>query len=328
MGLGPRGDGRAGPRRRAGPMTTAILFGFLVIGDRARGPPSASAGPPRLWRRPAGLRGDVCGDARARAEDGTRSRMASASQVSKSSPLYLRPSPRRGHCIMGATTMKPRNMKPGQLEEAAEYADNILKTDFSKTKCFDEALRRAVQKKMEWPHPPSGEVLFDAVRKHRERAEAAKEEKPKRRAPPKCRRAPSPSPSPQPKRAAKALTEQDQNTDESAIVAVAPPMPVVAAAQHALRALAGSTQVVRRGAQQIKVKEIGGDWVEYKSQRDAARKITIALCCQTPSKRRRGTGRVCWSAPRRYPHAISACSSSRRAAPRTSASWRSTRRIY
>ena len=179
MGLGPHGDGRAGPQRRAGPMTTAILFGFLLVGGWWHGPPSALAGPPRLWRRPAGLRGDMCGDARARSEDGTRSRTASASQVSKSSPLYLRLSPRRGYCVMGGTTMKPRNMKPGQLEEAAEYGDKILKTDFAdltgklQAKCFDEALRRAVQKKMEWPHPPSGEVLFDAVRKHRERAEAA-----------------------------------------------------------------------------------------------------------------------------------------------------------
>ena len=70
MGLGPRGDGRAW-RSRAGPMTTAILFGFLVIGDWARGPPSASAGRPRLWRRPAAPRGNVCGDARTRrAADG------------------------------------------------------------------------------------------------------------------------------------------------------------------------------------------------------------------------------------------------------------------
>ena len=80
----------------------------------------------------------MCGDARARAEDGTRSRTASASQVSKSSPLYLRLSPRHGHCVMGATTMKPRNMKPGQLEEAAEYGDKILKTDFAGLKCHDQ----------------------------------------------------------------------------------------------------------------------------------------------------------------------------------------------
>ena len=67
MGLGPHGDGRAGPRRRAGPMMTAILFGLLIFGGWRRGPLSASAGPPRLRRPP----GDVCGDARARrAADG------------------------------------------------------------------------------------------------------------------------------------------------------------------------------------------------------------------------------------------------------------------
>ena len=74
MGLGPRGDGRAGPPRRAGPMMTAIVFGSLIFGGWRRAPPSAAAGPPRLWRRPTALRGDVCGDARACAAGGTRSR--------------------------------------------------------------------------------------------------------------------------------------------------------------------------------------------------------------------------------------------------------------
>ena len=91
MGLGPHGDGRAGPRRRAGPMTTAILFGFLLVGGWRLGPPSASAGPPRLWRPP----GDACGDARTRRAADGRGLERRPSQVSKSCrasslPLGLR----------------------------------------------------------------------------------------------------------------------------------------------------------------------------------------------------------------------------------------------
>ena len=180
MGLGPHGDGRAGPRRRAGPMMTAILFGLLIFGGWRRGPPSASAGPPRA------LRGDVCGDARARAADAVSDvcRTGSQSRRASSPPLGLRPSPSRGHCVMDrvmdrAIVMRPLHMKPGELEVAAGHADKILNTDFVdlpgglQTKCANKELLEAVRKKMQWPHPPSGEVLFDAVRKHRERAEAA-----------------------------------------------------------------------------------------------------------------------------------------------------------
>ena len=52
MGLGPRGDGRAG-RRRAGPMTTAILFGFLIFGGWRRGPPPQPRASRRRARWPA-----------------------------------------------------------------------------------------------------------------------------------------------------------------------------------------------------------------------------------------------------------------------------------
>ncbi|CAH0369455.1 unnamed protein product [Pelagomonas calceolata] len=274
MGLGPRGDGRAG-RRRAGPMMTAMLFGSLILGAWRRGPPSASAGPPRA------LRGDVCGDARARAADAVSDvcRTGSQSRWASSLPLGLRPSTRRGHCVM--STMKPRNMKPGELEGAGEYGDKILKTDFAnlpgkdQMKCFDEALRRAVQKKMKWPHPPSGEVLFAAVRKHRERANAPA-------AKPKGRRAPGPPIPSQPprKRRSKpppakpaALAQQNLNTSESAIVAVAPQTPLVDAANYALRALAGESEDVANASQIVEVKKDGGEWKKFTSKSKAVQKI-------------------------------------------------------
>lgn len=75
-------------------MMTAILFGSLVIGGWARGPPSASAGRPRLWRRPAALRGDVCGDARTRRAADGRGLGRRPSQVSKAAgPRLCRASP-------------------------------------------------------------------------------------------------------------------------------------------------------------------------------------------------------------------------------------------
>ena len=178
---------------------------------------------------------------------------------------------------MGATTMKPRDMKPGALEEAAAHADELLKADFAdlkgapSEKCFDEALRRAVQKKMKWPHPPGGRVLYQAVQSYRTRAEAPA-------AKPKSRRAPGPPiPQPQPKRraqprAAKALKEQ--NAGESAIVVVGPPTPMADAANYALRALAGELDAVANAPQKVTVKKTGKDWVTYKSQTDAVKKVS------------------------------------------------------
>ena len=85
MGLGPRGDGRAGPRRRAGPMMTAMLFGSLIFGGWRRGPPSASAAPPRLRRPP----GDACGAARARRAADGRGLGRRPSQVSTAAGLRI-----------------------------------------------------------------------------------------------------------------------------------------------------------------------------------------------------------------------------------------------
>ena len=127
MGLGPHGDGRAGPPRRAGPMMTAMLFGSLIVGGWRGGPPSALAGPPRLWRRPAGLRGDVCGDARTRRAalgrvsdgvcfTGQQSRWASPL------PLGLRSSPSRGHCEMASYGDKLNGIPPEKAVDAVAYA--------------------------------------------------------------------------------------------------------------------------------------------------------------------------------------------------------------
>ena len=54
MGLGPHGDGRAGPAPRWTD-DHSHAFGSLLVGGWRRGPPSASAGPPRL-RAARGLR--------------------------------------------------------------------------------------------------------------------------------------------------------------------------------------------------------------------------------------------------------------------------------
>ena len=172
-------------------------------------------------------------------------------------------------------------MKPGELEVAAGHADKILNTDFVdlpgglQTKCANKELLEAVRKKMQWPHRPSGDVLFGAVRKHRERANApAAKPKQERRAP-RRRTPPSPIAPPPPKRPATAkpaaLKEQDQNTP--ALVAVGPPTPMVAAIEHALRAHAGESEAGAKVPQKVEVKKAGGDWVEYKSKTDAVKKV-------------------------------------------------------
>ena len=175
MGLGPRGDGRAGPRRRAGPMTTAILFGFLLVGGWRLGPPSASAGPPRLRRRPEDLRGDVCGDARARAADAVSDFCCTGSQSRWASSLPL------GHCVMvrpvPRPTKKPHDMAPGDDKKVGAYVDEILKTDFAGLqgddwkKCADEGLVQAVKTKMGWDKPPAKRWLAEVYRSHLARKE-------------------------------------------------------------------------------------------------------------------------------------------------------------
>ena len=87
--------------------------------------------------------------------------------------------------------------------------------------CRDDAFRRAVRTELGLKMPPASTLLETAIKLYR--AQPTPEPPKSIRAPPKRRGPPSPSPSPQPKRAAKVLTEQDQNTDESAVVAVARP---------------------------------------------------------------------------------------------------------
>ena len=135
-------------------MTTAILFGFLLVGGWRLGPPSASAGPPRLRRRPEDLRGDVCGDARARAADAVSDFCCTGSQSRWASSLPL------GHCVMvrpvPRPTKKPHDMAPGDDKKVGAYVDEILKTDFAglqgddQKKCADEGLVQAVKTKMGW----------------------------------------------------------------------------------------------------------------------------------------------------------------------------------
>jgi hypothetical protein len=67
------------------------------------------------------------------------------------------------------------------------------------------------------------------------------------------------------------LTEQRQNT--SAVVAVGPPTPMVAAIEHALRAHAGELEAVANAPQTVEVKKDGGKWRKFTSQREAATKV-------------------------------------------------------
>ena len=144
MGLGPRGDGRAGPRRRAGPMTTAILFGFLLVGGWRLGPPSASAGPPRLRRPP----GDVCGDARTRrAADGCGlGRRLFYRSPNAPSPAVLAMVKPKGR----ENLLRDNDMNEEEKHALGKTDSRVLETKFVhlpsnvQTACRDGAFKRAV----------------------------------------------------------------------------------------------------------------------------------------------------------------------------------------
>ena len=137
------------------------------------------------------------------------------------------------------------------------------------TACRDDAFRRAVQTELGLKKLPASSLLATAIKRYR--AQPTPEPSKKTRAPPK-RRGP---PSPIAQRAATSapLAEQNKNTGESAVVAEAPPTKMADAAQHALRALNGETHTTKKGKQKVEVKTAGGDWVEYKSQTDALKKV-------------------------------------------------------
>ena len=373
MGLGPRGDGRAGPPRRAGPMMTAIVFGSLIFGGWRRAPPSASAGPPRLWRRPTALRGDVCGDARACAAGGTRSRrclphrsakppglvsaarpacvvsflamagelsgeasallcrlglhervgpvfaregidedsllfvsvedlvgvgvaaedarrIVSAVAVPDEEPVEAVPDAEPVEAVAVLAMAQPRgkgnvltnkDMTEEQKHALGKTGAGLLETSSwahlprsVQTACRDDAFVRAVQTELGLKKPPASSLLETAIKLYR--AQPTLEPPKNIRAPPKRRGPPSSNPSPPPKRAATSapLAEQNVNTGESAIVAVAPQTALVAVAQHALRALNGETQTTKTGKQKVKVKTAGGDWVEYESRSEALRRVS------------------------------------------------------
>ena len=373
MGLGPRGDGRAGPPRRAGPMMTAIVFGSLIFGGWRRAPPSAAAGPPRLWRRPTALRGDVCGDARACAAGGTRSRrclphrsakppglvsaarpacvvsflamagelsgeasallcrlglhervgpvfaregidedsllfvsvedlvgvgvaaedarrIVSAVAVPDEEPVEAVPDAEPVEAVAVLAMAQPRgkgnvltnkDMTEEQKHALGKTGAGLLETSSwahlprsVQTACRDDAFVRAVQTELGLKKPPASSLLETAIKLYR--AQPTLEPPKNIRAPPKRRGPPSSNPSPPPKRAATSapLAEQNVNTGESAIVAVAPQTALVAVAQHALRALNGETQTTKTGKQKVKVKTAGGDWVEYESRSEALRRVS------------------------------------------------------
>ena len=287
MGLGSCGGGRTGSPRRAGPMITAILFGCLFIGGWRCGPPSASAEPPRLWRRPAGLRGDVCGDARTRrAADGRglgqrlfyRSPLAGLCR-SAPSPAVLAMAQSKGK----GNVLTERDVTEEEKLAIGKTGSRVLETKFVhlpsnvQKACGDGAFKLAVQTELGLKMPPSTSLLETAIKRYR--AQPTPEPAKTIRAPPR-RRAPGPQfpvePPPKwrpPRKAPAQLAIQDQKAGESAIVAVGPPTSMAAAAQYALRAHAGETEVVAHAPQIVKVKKAGGNWEEYTSQTKAARKV-------------------------------------------------------
>ena len=180
--------------------------------------------------------------------------------------------------------MKPCHVSAEDMPKVGPLVQKLITTVFAnlpgsdEKKCQNEALREAVKKEMEWPHPPGGRLLFTQLRLHRERAKAPEKKPPKRRGPPKKRGPPSPSPPPPPQRRTRpatakpaALTEQDQDT--SAIVAVGPPTSMVAVVQRALRAHAGESEACANAPQTVEVKKDGGKWRKFTSQREAATKV-------------------------------------------------------
>ena len=283
MGLGPRGRGRAGPPRRAGPMITAILFGSLISGGWRLGPPSASAGRPRLRRPP----GDACGDARTRrAADGRglgrrlfyRSPLAGLCR-SAPSPAVLAMAQSKGK----GNVLTERDVTEEEKLAIGKTGSRVLETKFVhlpsnvQKACGDGAFKLAVQTELGLKMPPSKSLLETAIKRYR--AQPTPEPAKTIRAPPR-RRAPGPQfpvePPPKwrpPRKAPAQLAIQDQKAGESAIVAVGPPTSMAAAAQYALRAHAGETEVVAHAPQIVKVKKAGGNWEEYTSQTKAARKV-------------------------------------------------------
>ena len=264
MGLGPHGDGRAGPRRRAGPMTTAILFGSLIVGGWPQGPPSASAGLPKT------LRGAADGRGLGRRLF-YRSPLAGLCR-SAPSPAVLAMAQSKGN----GNVLTDKDMTEEEKHALGKTGAGLLDAHAThlprsvQTACRDDAFRRAVQTELGLKKLPASSLLATAIKRYR--AQPTPEPSKKTRAPPK-RRGP---PSPIAQRAATSapLAEQNKNTGESAVVAEAPPTKMADAAQHALRALNGETQTTKTGKQKVKVKTAGGDWVEYESRSEALRRVS------------------------------------------------------
>ena len=190
-----------------------------------------------------------------------------------------------------------------RLVESSDFAHV---TGGLREKCRDEALRERVRQELKWDQPPTPSFLQEEVQKHRERAKAPEKPKPPKRRPPRARSPPPPAKRSEPelelgqsiedlaaalgcdveelradlaRQAAAAaappapLAIQDQDTGESAVVAVAPRTTIVDAANYALRALAGGTHVTQRGAKKVMVRKVGDKWQEFKSGTEADRKV-------------------------------------------------------
>ena len=211
------------------------------------------------------------------------------SRWASSLPLGLCPSTRRGHCVM--STMKPCHVSAEDMPKVGPLVQKLITTVFAnlpgsdEKKCQNEALREAVKKEMEWPHPPGGRLLFTQLRLHRERAKAPEKKPPKRRGPPKKRGPPSPSPPPSAKRSesepapAKPAPLADKDPNAGASV-VAPTESLIDYNQF--RDLLERADKARTGEKVVLVKSSGrpkkvemrrvGDveWRKFASQTDAA----------------------------------------------------------
>ena len=186
--------------------------------------------------------------------------------------------------------MKPCHVSAEDMPKVGPLVQKLITTAFAnlpgsdEKKCQNEALREAVKKEMEWPHPPGGRLLFTQLQLHRERAKAPEKKPPKRRGPPKKRGPPSPSPPPSAKRSesepapAKAAPLAEQNRNTSAIVATNASSPFETWSGQLAQAIAAfNGEKVAGGAGSIpKACEVrlageGDDkWRRFKRRKDAA----------------------------------------------------------